>query len=348
MDGRLVGRERLRFAPGPVVNYSPDVPPGFEGSIEIEVFAADDLVIPYAAVIAWYESAHGIALVHSYARAYSRHEVEEGRTLCHGREACWSLLDDARTRSFCVFHNGPRPVAAQPLRLAVTAADGRRSEVRWTLDALQPYQSVRVEPADHVDDLAGFLDGRGGHAEIDFELGEGFTRMLVGHRRDGWADLQVTHSNFNYTLQATDLAGPGAVGWMEVPALDVDRAQVVVYPQTVRGEYRMQHAGGSAALPTGTALTLAVDGAQTLRFEAAQGELPTRLVTALRVGQEMQVPVLLPFRLRKLVRTVVAVPSAGKLAALISKVPAKVTFLVISVASSRAPNVTAQTITRLG
>ena len=43
------------------------------------------------------------------------------------------------------------------------------------------------------------------------------------------------------------------------------------------------------------------------------------------------VTVLVPFRVRKLLSTVVAVPSVGMLAAVMLKVPAKVTFFVISV-----------------
>ncbi|HSV44331.1 MAG TPA: hypothetical protein VLJ58_00960 [Ramlibacter sp.] len=284
MDGGLVGRERLRFERGPVVNYSPPVPEGFEGSVEIEVFAADNLVIPYAAIVAWYETARGIGIVHSYARAYSAHEVEEGRTLTRGREACWSVADDGLTRSFCVFHNGSAAVPPQPIRLAVRTAQGERLEARWQLEALAPYQSVRIEPADHIAGLVERLAGQVGQAEIDFELGEGFTRMLVGHRRDGWEDLQVTHSNFNFTLQPTDMAGAGALGWMEVPALDVERTEVVVYPQTVQGHYRVRHAGGVDDFRTGETLTFAPGQAQTLCFDAAEGALPTRLVTALRVA----------------------------------------------------------------
>jgi|JI10StandDraft_1071094.scaffolds.fasta_scaffold140650_2 hypothetical protein len=280
MDGKLLSRERLRFDQGQVINFEPQVD---EGSVEIEVFAADNMVIPYAAIIGWYETARGVSLVHSYARAYSSHEIEEGRVLTRGREGCWTIADDADTRSFCVFHNGVTAVAPQRLRLSVINSKGQRREAAWDIGELAPYQSLLVEPAGQVEGLAAFLDGHAGQAEIQFELGGGFTRMLVGNRRGGWDDLQVTHSNFNYTLQPTDMAGVGMAGWMEVPALPVDAVEVMVYPQTVQGLYEVDSGGDATPFRTGEQLVLPVTGRQTLRFRARQGEMPTRLVTAIRV-----------------------------------------------------------------
>lgn len=283
LDGTLLGRERLRFDAGQVVNYHPALDSGQDGSVEIEVFAADNMVIPYAAVVAWYETDRGVSIVHSYARAYSPHEIEDGRTISSGREGCWTIADDADTRSFCVFHNGSGAVPPQPVRLAVTNAAGERKHATWQLPALAPYQSVSVEPASHIAGLGTFLQGQPGQAEIEFELGGGFSRMLVGSRRNDWSDLQVTHSNFNYTLQPTDMAGPEASGWMEVPGLDTAQTELVVYPQSVQGRYRLHHGAGGLEFQTGEQVIVPVEGPRTLRFDAVSGELPTRLVTGLRL-----------------------------------------------------------------
>lgn len=289
MRGELVDRRRLRFEHGQVINYRPGVDDGFEGSVEIEVFAAENMVIPYAAIIAWYETPSGLGLVHSYARAYSNHEIEERRTLTCGREGCWTVTDDARTRSFAVFHNGPATVAAQTLQLRVTNAAGSVCEAAWTQPALQPYESVKVLPARHIEGLADFLAGQPGQAELDFALGDGFTRMLVGNERLDGSDLQVTHSNFNYTKQPTDMAGPDAVGWMEVPDLRVRSTEVLVYPQSVNGRYRVADAaGGQTAFATGEVVSIRVPAPSSLCFSAAGGEFPTRLVTGLRIAQSAE------------------------------------------------------------
>lgn len=288
MAGELLGRERLSFDQGMVVNYQPPVPSGFEGSVEIEVLSTENLTIPYAAIIAWYDTVDGSTLVHSYARAYSAHEVEEGRTVTVGREACWTVRDDAHTRSFGVFHNGSRAMGEQSLRLAVRNAHGGKREVRWVLPMLNPWQSVRVEPAAMIDGLADWLDGEPGQAELDFTLGDGFTRMLVGNERHDGSDLQVTHSNFNYGVQPTDMAGPDGVGWMLVPALASDLVRggvkALVYPQAAPGRYQVAGPGLCREFDAGETLTLALVASATLRFSALRGEFPTRLVTALQLG----------------------------------------------------------------
>ncbi|MDP6108681.1 MAG: hypothetical protein QGF71_01230 [Rhodospirillales bacterium] len=51
MKGDLVGREELKFETGKVINYSHfDHEDDFEGSVEIEVFALQDLVFPFVGV----------------------------------------------------------------------------------------------------------------------------------------------------------------------------------------------------------------------------------------------------------------------------------------------------------
>lgn len=289
MSGELVGRQRLRFDLGQVINFSPDVAPGFEGSVEVEVFAAENMVIPYAAIIAWYETRRGLGIVHSYARAYSNHEVEEQRTVTRGREGCWTITDDALTRSFAVFHNGGTAVGAQTLHLRVTNAIGQRQSASWELPVLRPYESVKVLPGQHLEGLQDFLAGQPGQAELDYELGGGFTRMLVGNERLDASDLQVTHSNFNFTLQATDMAGLGAVGWMEVPDLQVATTEVLVYPQSVQGRYRSKDtAGEQREFNTGEVVSIRPKVPSSLQFSITEGEFPTRLVTGLRVAQSQE------------------------------------------------------------
>ena len=88
MDGKLLMREQLTFKNGSIINFSPDMLRSgiaiFEGAIEIEVFASENMVIPYSAIMAVYEAENSISMVHSYSRTYSPHEVEEGRTISAG------------------------------------------------------------------------------------------------------------------------------------------------------------------------------------------------------------------------------------------------------------------------
>ena len=75
INGDLVNRQMISLDEKAVCNYSP--PNDFEGSVEVEVFSIKNLRIPYAAVMAVYESTNSVSMVHSYARAYSQHEIED-------------------------------------------------------------------------------------------------------------------------------------------------------------------------------------------------------------------------------------------------------------------------------
>jgi hypothetical protein len=283
MGGLLVRRERLSFDRGAVINHRPALPPGdFEGSVEIEVFATRNMVIPYSAIMAVYESGRGLSMVHSYARTYSRHEVEEGRTISVGEESCWTLRDDERTRSFCVFHNGGCVQPGQQVTITVANAEGQRREIAIALPALAPYATVKLVPSAHLPDLRGFLAGRIGHASVSFRVGESFTRMLVGNEAVDGSDCQVTHSNFNYARHQTDgLAGDHAA-FMRIPRLGGVQRQVLVYPDCDPGAYDVEVSGRKRAFSSGDELVLPVEpGAQCLVFHKHGGQMPTRIVTAL-------------------------------------------------------------------
>ncbi len=287
LSGRLVKREELNFGDGMVINYRPSNDLNFEGSIEIEVFCLQNMVIPYAAIIAWYATTHGLTLVHSYARSYSLHEIEQKRTITKGREGCWTVLDTSGMRSFAVFHNGSSKVPEQELRLAVSNSEGNTIEKRFNVSALDPWQTVRIEPSQLIDDLAIFLKNAPGQAELDFELGNGFTRMLIGNERLDGSDLQVTHSNFNYSLQGTDMLEDHTAGWMAIPSLNVSSLSVRVYPQAVQGRYQVADAKSVHEFVSGETLLLMPSIADTLKFSCVSGNLPTRLVTSITINDSI-------------------------------------------------------------
>lgn len=285
MSGALLSREEIPFTIGDVVNYVPS--PGsidiFEGSIEIEVFSIQNMVIPYAAVIALYRSDQGLSMVHSYARAYSRHEVEEGRTLSHGEEACWSIRDSEGVSSFAVFHNGPRALGPQMMRLRVQKSDPRLGVLERTIELpeLKPFQTVRVTPQDHFPTLCQFLAGETGFASLSFVLGESFTRMLVGHESSNGSDFQVTHSNFNYRIHQTNrLALSIDSCYMYVPYMTTEKKAVVIYPDSDPGDYSVQFDSRNWNFSSGVALEFPATEGMVL-FKRPEGALPSRIVTGL-------------------------------------------------------------------
>jgi hypothetical protein len=292
-SGELLSRESLEFGDVEVINFEPRLGGDSEGSVEIEVFATRNMVIPYAAVVAHYESPNSHSMVHSYARAYSRHEVEDGLTLDVGEEGCWTLRDASTLRSFAIIHNGPRAVEPQLARLSIRRSAEERplAQVDFALPALRPYESVKIVPSALFPDLVRRLEGSIGFATISFALAEGFTRMLIGHESVDGHELQVTHSNFNYAAHETNLL-PVTLDrcFMHVPALGRDDKAVIVYPDCHPGSYEMKWSTGSRRFRNGEGFELPF-GEGLIEFRRLDGALPSRIVTGLSVrGAAGRVP----------------------------------------------------------
>lgn len=283
MSGVLVHRTRLAFDPGHVINYSPEVDDGFEGSLEIEAISAENLVIPYAAVMTVIEARKSISMVHSYARAYSQHEIDEGRTITLGREGCWRIVDDLKTSSFCVFHNGPEWQKAQTLSLEVIC-EKESAHADISLPALRPFQTVKLQPRDHIVGLVDWLAGRTGYASVSFDLGQAFTRMLVGNELIDGSEVSITHSNFDYRRHTTETVDGCTEAFMRVPPSLLGSARVIVYPHFHAGQYEA-HEGATHHFTSNTPLSF-VPSESTIQFGSAGGAFPARLVTGIEVPSQ--------------------------------------------------------------
>ena len=128
LDGTLILREKIPFNTSEVINYIPHIEQSdFEGSVEVEAFSSEDLVIPYAAIMVIYESKFGISMTHTYGRIYSMHEIEEGNILPICEETCChSLLSKGRGKSYFIFHNGSYTTHVQEPVLSLLNHMGQR------------------------------------------------------------------------------------------------------------------------------------------------------------------------------------------------------------------------------
>ncbi len=282
MAGKLVLREALGFDAGEVINYSPFAGEDFEGSVELEAFSARNLKIPFTAISALYEAPRSACLVHAYGRAYSTHEIEEGRTVPIGREMGWTLRDAPGVASFCVFHNGAQVQPAQGAKLYVRNHAGERRTADVALPALPPFATARLVAADHIAGLEEFLGGGEGTAALDFVVNGAFTRLMVGNETR--EEFQVTHSNFNYADHITE-ALPDSVGeaYMMIPDLGGRARRVVVYPEFSPGAYTMKDRGAATHFKPGDLVLKPVE-AGTLTFSRQDGALPARIVTGLMIN----------------------------------------------------------------
>lgn len=290
LNGTLIKRERLSFTSGEVINYRPSLDGSFEGSVEIEIFATENLVIPYPAIMAIYQTQKGISFVHSYGRTYSSHEVEENRMITEGEEGCWSVLPEFR--SFCVFHNGNAPCDSQVISVLLKNLNGETRQAKIPMSELRPYETVKIYLDQYFDDLQTFLSGKPGNASISFVLKNSFTRMLVGHETLSRNDFQVTHSNFNYSRHSTNtltIADP--VGYMHTLNLSGIQSELVVYPDSEPGSYELKISDDTKNLfKSGEIATFGLPSSPiSLEFRKLDGQLPSRLVTGLRIKKSNDV-----------------------------------------------------------
>ncbi len=287
LGGGLVARKSIGFESSDV--YSLQVPEEMRaegGSAEIEVISTDELRIPYAAIMVAYEAEKSLSMVHSYSRIYSTYEEEEERVITSGHEACWTLRDNEKIESFGVFHNGRNSQAPQMLTLNVRNNLSKSITAQVSLPELKPYETVLIKPSDYIDNLQVFLDGKPGSASLDFDVKVAFTRMLVGWTSKNGDELQVTHSNFNYSVHQTDFVSSEGIdkriAFMRLPAAPF-KTKAVIYPDYAPGEYLVAALGSEDCIFQQITNGLRVElEAEKLLIKRSDNLLPSRIVTAVQ------------------------------------------------------------------
>jgi hypothetical protein len=289
--GEIITRKVVDFEKNYVCNYSP--PDNFEGSVEVEAFSIKNMRIPYAAIMAIYDSSKSISMVHAYTRAYSQHEIEDKRTITNGEESCWTLRDDGINSSFSIVHNGPYKQERQIVKMSVRNWLGNEQSTNIELPELLPFQTITFEPQNYFQNLIDFLEGQAGNARISFKLNGGFTRMLCGIKTVDNNQLQVTHSNFDYSTHDTDTIKNGILkAYMRTPNVIGDfQQEIVVYPDTNKGLYVSELEGETKNFSTGEIYKLSFDNneGRLVSFSRTDNILPTRIVTALRLISEKHI-----------------------------------------------------------
>lgn len=290
LAGNLLGRVPLDFN-GAVINFTPPID---AGSVEIEAFSNVNLRIPYAAVMGIYETPVSVSMVHSYARNHSASEIEDGRAILEVREACIGVKADPRVETAAVFHNGSVALPAQVGTVIITNKSGVDRTWQFDIPSMAPYETVEFDFATIAPGVLEHLVGCDGWAALHFANRSSFPRMLVRWRHRETGELQITHSNFDYTEYATNTLESDEVGYMSAPSFTSDIAQsdIVIYPHCTRGIYSVDTTEGVSQTSGGLVIPFDPAHGERLTVEREDGPLPARLVTALRGQADMRA---LPF-----------------------------------------------------
>lgn len=272
IGGSLVRRHLTSFERCNVLNY--EVSEIDEGSIEIEAFSSQNLRIPYAAVMVIYETQNSVSMVHSYGRNHSLIELEERRTILAGRESCWSLKTHPDVTSSAVFHNGHIGLERQKARFIVMNASGQERTLEFEIPPIAPFESVIFSAETIFPDLKKFLGSADGWGSLHFESRSSFTRLLILWENSRNHELQVTHSNFDYSTHRTNEINSTKPAYMILPTIHGRTPDAIVYPRSLPGRYSVNDASISS---NGLRIE---DSPRTLAFRRSDGDLPARIVTA--------------------------------------------------------------------
>ena len=278
MDGEIIERRERYFEEGLVINETNW--PVEEGSVEVEVFGNKNLRIPYAAVMGVYETEQSISMVHSYGRNHNLIELEDGASLTIGRESCWTLRYKNSVTNEAVFHNGHLAISEQEALFTITNSQGTEKEVSFFIPPLKAFETYIFSVADIFPNYKDFLIGSNGWGTVHFENQTAFTRLLLVWRDQESEELQVTHSNFDYTEIETNKIEATKPALMKWPSLlsESELGKVVVYPKFSKGRYKISSSKGINETDSG--LFINVKNIEKLEFASTDSNsIPSRIVT---------------------------------------------------------------------
>ena len=273
MKGTLILRKEVSFSNSNVINYI--VSEVEEGSIEVEAFSNTNLRIPYAAIMVVYETENGVSMVHTYGRNHSLIELEDDKAIVEAHESCWSLRTDNNITNKAVFHNGHVPIDAQQAIFIVTRDDGKEKKINFKIPSIMPFETIIFNAEEIVPNLKKFLSDHYCWGTLHFNSNSSFTRLLILWENKASKEIQVTHSNFDYSSHQTNIINSSKPAYMALPTVYGKIPNVVVYPKFSVGTYKVNE---KLEFSNGTVLK---DTKDNLEFTRADGKLPARIVTAI-------------------------------------------------------------------
>jgi hypothetical protein len=282
IDGELISRENVEFNDANVLNFVSHS--ALECSVEIEFFCNQNLRIPYAAVMAFYESEHSVSIIHNYGRNHSLIELEEKNALLNGRETCWFVSDTNRlsyNKFVAVFHNGHSLLPSQTFKLKVTQKDQKNILIEGEMPELSPFETYKFELNEILQESSEEIKSGAIWFRLEFESLSSFPRLLLIETSSN-GELQVTHSDIDYESIDTNVVS-GGVGYTKIPHImrEVHKPILEVdpgYPQNARISVGTDK---NDKVPLGNGSYYNLDTINSVTFTEQNQKLPSRIHTAL-------------------------------------------------------------------
>ena len=278
LSGKLIERRERYSSEGLVINESSW--PVAEGSVEVEAFGNKNLRIPYAAVMGIYETTSSITMVHSYGRNHNLIELEDGNYLTQGFESCWTIRHNVGVENKAVFHNGHSAVDQQVATFTLTNVEGQDKTIDFVMPALNPFETYVFDVSTIVSDYKEWLDGSDGWGTVHFNNKTSFTRLLLIWENKTSQEVQVTHSNFDYSHVDTNMIEATKPALMKWPSIVSNSkfGKIIVYPKFSKGRYKISSSENIDETETG--LFINAFNKKFLEFTVTDNNaIPSRIVT---------------------------------------------------------------------
>jgi hypothetical protein len=282
INGELISREKVDFNDANVLNFI--FHSAMECSVEIEFFCNQNLRIPYAAVMAFYESDNSISVIHNYSRDHSLIELEDKKALLNARESCWFVSDSDRlsyNKFAAVFHNGHSLLPSQIFKLKVTQTDQENILIDGRMPELRPFETYKFQLDEILKESLEKINPGSAWFRLEFESLSSFPRLLLVETSTN-GEIQVTHSDIDYELIGTNVVS-GGIGYTKIPPimrkvykpiLEVDPA----YPKNAR---IFVSTDKDDKVPLGNGSCYRLDTVNNVIFTEQNQDLPSRIHNAL-------------------------------------------------------------------
>ena len=282
IDGDLISREKIEFNNANVLNFIFNS--SFECSVELEFFSNHNLRIPYAAVMAFYETDNSVSVIHNYSRDHSLIELEDKKAHLNARETCWFVSDTNRishNKFFAVFHNGHSLLPSQYFKLTVTQTNQENILIEHKMPKLRPFETYKFQLNDILKDFLEKLKPEKAWFRVAFESLSSFPRLLL-IETSATGEMQVTHSDIDYESIGTNFV-KGGVGYTKIPSIMQKAHKPILeidpgYPENAR-IFVSTGKGDKTPLENGGYYNL--DGVNSFIFTEQNLDLPSRIHTAI-------------------------------------------------------------------
>ena len=237
LNGTIIKREVSNFDKTNVINLNKF--PFLEGSLEVEAFAKQNLRIPYAAIMCIYESKDCVSQIHSYTRNHSLIEIENHESITDVFESCWTTGHvNNNIEYFLVFHNGHVEIKKQALTLTLTNIEGKDKLIKINLKKINKFETIKINYSKYLKKYKNFFKNNFAYGSVSFKNHSSFSRLMHLKLANSQKDIQVTHTNFNYSVLKTNHINENQA-LMKIPALGnkLNNYLTIVYPKHAKGSY---------------------------------------------------------------------------------------------------------------